>query len=406
MGQLNMSSNAKVTVIGAGYVGLPTGLLFSNAGLETSVVEIDAEKVSQLQSGDFKIEESKLQELYENSRKAGNIIFSNTIQPADVYIICVPTPIGDDLKPDMKSVWSVMNELVTILEDGDLVILESTSPPGSVDELELILSRSGNQSLVDFAYCPERVLPGDSLREIRENDRVVGGNTPSAAERAKDLYEIITVGHVFTSNTRTAEIAKLAENAFRAVNIGFANELAMLCLRNGVDVRNVIQIANRHPRVEILAPGIGVGGHCIPVDPLFLYPNGVDIENSVIFASNRFNASVPNSVAEKILDVLRGVSSPVVIEGLGYKPDSSDTRNSPAVQILEILSCTRTDLSFLVLDPSIQKWPDWIPKPNNVQLTNSVANSNGAIRVRLVKNSQFTWKPDYDFSSGVLHEEN
>ena len=340
----------KICILGQGYIGLPTALMFANHGVKVVGVDVNKDIIHTLSNGGLHIEEPGLKEYFDQTLQSGNLAFSLVIEEADAFIITVPTPfyhheMGEYQgqlykKADMRFVVSATEMILPHLKPGNVVVLESTSPPRTTAELVLpILERSGLRAGVDFSlvYCPERVLPGQILKELVENARVVGGINPSSAEAGRELYASFVKGEIYLTDATTAELVKLMENTYRDVNIAIANEFSRLADRFGINVWEAISIANRHPRVKILNPGPGVGGHCISVDPWFLVEAAPDI-TPLIHTARRVNDSQPEFVvqlAQRILGDLKGKK--VAALGLAYKPDVDDFRESPAVEIVEKL---------------------------------------------------------------------
>ncbi|WP_374512653.1 UDP-N-acetyl-D-mannosamine dehydrogenase [Brevundimonas sp.] len=334
-----------VSVFGLGYVGLPTAAVFAAAGVRVIGVDINADAVASINAGRPHIVEPNLEELLERVVAAGSLRATTKPEPADVYVIAVPTPFRDGKKPDLSYVMSATDMIAPLLKSGDLVILESTSPVGATEQVAARLSehRSDlifpNQSAdgcdVNVAHCPERILPGRVLHEVVHNDRVVGGLTPSCSEAACAFYKIAVKGDCHVTNARTAELCKLSENAFRDVNIAFANELSLICDRLGVDVWELISLTNKHPRVNVLRPGAGVGGHCIAVDPWFIVDSAPE-EASLIHAARLVNDGKPAWVAAQVGDIVQtlGGVPTIACMGLAYKPDVDDLRESPSIEVV------------------------------------------------------------------------
>lgn len=339
-----------ICVIGLGYIGLPTASMFAARGVQVLGVDINASIIETLQNGEIHIHEPGLREVVQQAIQSGNLQVAGQPQPADAFIIAVPTPFQEHdfgvfngekfKKADLRAVIAAAEAIVPCLRRGNLVILESTSPPRTtVDILVPILEKSGLKAGADFylAYSPERVLPGQILRELVENARVIGGITPESAQAGRDLYALFVQGEIILTDATTAEMVKLMENTYRDVNIAIANEFARLAERLGVDVWEAIAIANRHPRVKILSPGPGVGGHCISVDPWFLVEAAPDI-TPLIQRARHVNDGQPRYVfelVERALGSLRGRK--VAVLGLAYKPDVDDLRESPAVEVAHLL---------------------------------------------------------------------
>lgn len=331
----------KICVLGLGYIGLPTASTFANQGLRVVGVDVNPNIIETLQNGGVHLHEPGLRTLVKAALASGNLIISAYPETADAFIIAVPTPFYENKQADLRAVQSAAESIVPVLQPGNLVVLESTSPPCTTrDVVAPILAKSGLQPGRDFylAYSPERVLPGQILRELIENARVIGGIDRASAEAGKALYSLFSRGEIFLTDSTTAEMVKLMENTYRDVNIAIANEFSRLAQRFGIDVWEAIAIANRHPRVKILQPGPGVGGHCISVDPWFLVDAAPDI-TPLIHTARNVNDSQPEFVVkliEKAAKELKG--SRVTILGLAYKPDVDDIRESPALKVISLLA--------------------------------------------------------------------
>ncbi|HEY9075336.1 MAG TPA: nucleotide sugar dehydrogenase [Anaerolineaceae bacterium] len=331
----------KICVLGLGYIGLPTASTFATHGLQVIGVDTNPQVVHTLQNGDLHIHEPGLRTVVQAAVRSGNLVISAVPQPADAYIIAVPTPFKEGKRADLQYVISASESLIPCLHAGSLVVLESTSPPRTtIDIVRPILERSGLKAGVDFylAYSPERVLPGQILRELIENARVIGGVDRASAEAGRDLYKTFVRGEIYLTDATTAEMVKLMENTSRDVDIAVANEFARLSDHLGVDVWEAISLANKHPRIRILNPGPGVGGHCISVDPWFLveaFPEGTPL----IHTARNVNDTQPHFVlalVERILGSLQGKR--VAALGLAYKPDVDDLRESPAIEVCHLLA--------------------------------------------------------------------
>jgi UDP-N-acetyl-D-mannosaminuronic acid dehydrogenase len=331
----------KLCVLGLGYIGLPTASTFATHGLNVIGVDINQQVVSRLRDGEIHIYEPGLRTLVQAALFSGNLTIASAPQPADAFIIAVPTPFRENKQADLSYVTSAAESIVPHLRQGNLVMLESTSPPRTtVDVVLPILERSGLKAGVDFwlAYTPERVLPGQILRELIENARVIGGFDRASAEAGRDLYSIFVRGEIILTDATTAEMVKLMENTYRDVNIAVANEFARLAERFGVDVWEAIPLANRHPRVHILNPGPGVGGHCISVDPWFLVEAAPEL-SPLIRTAREVNDGQPEFVVRLIQRVMGTVSGcQVGVLGLAYKADVDDLRESPAIEICHLLA--------------------------------------------------------------------
>ncbi len=329
-----------ICVLGLGYIGLPTASTFATHGLRVIGVDVNPQVTQTLRNGGLHIHEPGLRTLVQAALGSGNLIISDQPRAADAFIIAVPTPFYEDKRADLRAVTAAAESIVPHLRAGNLVVLESTSPPRTTTDLVApILERSGLRAGQDFylAYSPERVLPGQILRELIENARVIGGIDRASAEAGRDLYALFVRGEIILTDATTAEMVKLMENTYRDVNIAIANEFARLAERFGIDVWEAIDLANRHPRVNILRPGPGVGGHCISVDPWFLVEAAPDL-TPLIRTARQVNDSQPHYVVELIRRAVTSLEGcRVAALGLAYKPDVDDLRESPAVQIVRLL---------------------------------------------------------------------
>lgn len=345
----------KICVLGLGYTGLPTACTFATHGLKVVGVDTNPVVVETLRQGGLHIFEPGLRTLAQAAIGSGNLVIADTPEPADAFIIEVPTPFDAEKRADMRAVTSATKAIIPYLQYGNLVVLESTSPPlTTINLLVPILEQSGLQAGIDFflAYSPERVMPGQILRELIENDRVIGGIDQASAEAARNLYTVFVRGEMVLTDATTAEMVKLMENTYRDVNIALANEFSHLAERYGIDIWEAISIANRHPRVRILSPGPGVGGHCIGVDPWFLVESAPDI-TPLIRSARQINDMQPQHVVDLISGVLResvlgardelaGIK--IALLGLAYKADVDDLRESPAIEITRLLSKAGADV--------------------------------------------------------------
>ncbi len=342
----------KLCVLGLGYIGLPTASTFATHGLQVVGVDVNHRVIETLQNGGIHIHEPGLRTVVEAAVKSGNLRVATRPEPADAFIIAVPTPFYHDKTgeyegrqyklADMRAVESATEAIVPHLREGNLVILESTSPPRTtVDLIIPILEKSGLKAGRDFylAYSPERVLPGQILRELIENARVIGGVTPDSAQAGADLYRIFVKGEIVQTDATTAEMVKIMENTYRDINIAIANEFSRLADRFGVDVWEAIKIANLHPRVKILRPGPGVGGHCISVDPWFFVESAPDLSR-LIYAARQVNDSQPEFVVELVRKALGGdiQNKKIAALGLAFKEDVDDLRESPAADVAAALN--------------------------------------------------------------------
>ena len=329
----------KICVVGLGYIGLPTAAVLGSRGYKIHGVEINSAAVETINSGKAHIVEPDLDILVRAVVTTGNLKAFTEPAESDIFMICVPTPLTDDNKPQLDYVRSATKAIVPFLKLGNLVILESTSPPGTTELIEsIVLEESDFQKgEIHFAHAPERVLPGKILREVVENDRIIGGIDDASTEKAADFYGSFVTGKLLKTDCRTAEAAKLIENACRDTNIAFANELSLFSDKMGLDVWELIRLANHHPRVNILNPGPGVGGHCIAVDPWFLVDCAPDVTR-LIRTAREVNESKPKWVVDKVVAKAEKFKNPTIAcLGLAYKPDIDDLRQSPAVQIVQEL---------------------------------------------------------------------
>ncbi len=350
-----------ICILGLGYIGLPTASMFATHGFHVIGVDIRQQVVDTLNNGDVHIQEPGLKTLVQAALHSGNLIVRAQPEHADVFIIAVPTPFvhangnQDEVKhADLSYVQAAAESIAACLAPGNLVVLESTSPPGTTaDTVVPILARSGFEigKEIFVAYCPERVLPGQILRELVSNDRVMGGINRASAEMARELYRAFVEGEILLTDATTAEMVKLMENTFRDVNIALANEFARVAEHLGINVWEAIEIANHHPRVKILKPGPGVGGHCIAVDPWFIAEAAPDV-TPLIQTARRVNDAMPGHVVELVKQAVSGIEQPVIAcLGLTYKADVDDTRESPAMEVVELL-CT-AGLNVRAFDPNV-----------------------------------------------------
>ncbi|MCW5945766.1 MAG: nucleotide sugar dehydrogenase [Fimbriimonadales bacterium] len=346
----------KVVVVGAGYVGLPTAALLAKSGLETVAFDINKDHVDAINEGTLRVEEDSINALLTDKTVRQNLRAAIEIEPADVFFICVPTPIDPKRKiADLSHVVSACETIASVLQKGNLVIVESTIPVLCTREtVKPILERSGLKIDADvcLAHCPERVLPGNAIHEITNNSRVIGGISEKSSNAAVRIYRHFVNGELHIATDVEAEICKLSENAYRDVNIAFANELAALCEQINVDPMRVIEMANHHPRVNILNPGIGVGGHCIPVDPWFI--SEIDRENSTLIqCARRINDARPEKIAARIRQAVADIPNPkIVAVGTAFKTNCKDQRESPAMRVIELLTCDGYDVH--PIDPEVQ----------------------------------------------------
>lgn len=350
----------KVCVVGLGYIGLPTAALLASNGFNVVGVDLNIHAVETINQGCIHIVEPDLDEFVRSAVSAKRLTAFTTPQNGDIYMICVPTPFheGEGIpQPNIDYVLAATRSIAGFVKPGDLVILESTSPVGTTEQMESVLRDAGvDVSKIHMAYCPERVLPGKIMTELVENDRVVGGLTPEATQEVAAFYKTFVRGAVLETDAKTAEMCKLTENSFRDVNIAFANELSLICDRQGINVWSLIQLANRHPRVNILQPGAGVGGHCIAVDPWFIVAR--DVENAKLIRTAR---EVNNRKTDWVIDKIKiaaadatakfGKKPTIACLGLAFKPDIDDLRESPALHVA--LALQSQDYDVIAVEPNI-----------------------------------------------------
>ncbi len=347
----------KICIVGLGYIGLPTAAMFASKGFTVVGADISEKVVDELNRGKITIEEPGLDEIVKNAVESGNLKGSLTPCHADAFIISVPTPIEADKSADVSYVESATKAIVPYVKKGNIVILESTSPPGTVEELMMpILSETGLIPGEDIylAHSPERVIPGNILFELENNDRVVGGVNEKSSIAVRDLYASIVKGNIYLTDATTAEMCKLMENTFRDVNIALANELAKICESLGINAWEVIELANKHPRVNIHQPGPGVGGHCIAVDPWFVVEKAKGLARLIHLGRN-INDSMPHYVLKKAETLLGGVrGKKILIMGASYKADVDDMRESPSLELAHLLKDKGGNV--VVIDPHVEEF--------------------------------------------------
>jgi len=350
---------SKVVIMGLGYIGLPTAALIAKSGIKVIGVDVNADVVETVNRGDIHIKEPDLKGLVKYVVENGNLVAKKEPEEADVFIIAVPTPFKDGYKPDLSYVIKATEMIIPYLREVNLVIIESTSPVGTTERIsELIFKKRPElEGKIFIAYCPERVLPGKILYELENNDRVIGGIDEKSTEKAVEFYSRFVKGGLHRTNAKTAEMCKLVENAYRDVNIAFANEISMICDKAGIDVRELIELANKHPRVNILQPGVGVGGHCIAVDPWFIISE-FEEDSRLMRTAREVNMEKMEWVIEKIEESIREFrerynKEPVVAcLGLTYKPDVDDLRESPALKVVRAL--ISKGYNIMPVDPNVE----------------------------------------------------
>ena len=385
-----MGQQKRVCVIGLGYIGLPTAALLASNGYDVVGMDVSAHAVATINQGKIHIVEPDLDAFVRSAVSAGRLQAFTEPQPGDVYMICVPTPFhkGSAIpRPNIDNVLAATRSIAPFVKAGDLVILESTSPVGTTEQMQAVLREARVQiDGVHMAYCPERVLPGKIMTELVENGRIVGGLTPAATQAVAEFYRSFVRGEVLETDAKTAEMCKLTENSFRDVNIAFANELSLICDKEDIDVWELIQFANRHPRVNILQPGAGVGGHCIAVDPWFIVAR--DEENARLIRTAR---EVNNYKTEWVIDKIKlaaanvnaktGRKPKVACLGLAFKPNIDDLRESPALEVAYALAAQGHDV--VAVEPNISSHDDF------VLLDVGRAISNCEVITVLVKHREF-----------------
>lgn len=358
-----------VSMIGLGYIGLPTATLFASRKKHVIGVDVSPHVVDTINSGRIHIVEPELDMLVHAAVTEGFLRATLRPEAADAFLIAVPTPFQGDHEPDLRYVKAATESIAPVLKRGDLVVLESTSPVGTTDQMAGWLSglrpdlsfppQAGAQADIQIAYCPERVLPGKVVHELVTNDRIIGGMTAKASQMAVALYRCFVEGECIVTDARTAEMCKLTENSFRDVNIAFANELSLICSRLDIDVWELIRLANRHPRVDILQPGPGVGGHCIAVDPWFIVHSAPE-QSRLIHTARQVNDGKPQWVMQQVRQALAdapaGRPARIAVLGLAFKPNIDDLRESPAMHIAQTLKSEGHAL--LLVEPHIDQVPD------------------------------------------------
>ena len=349
-----------VCVVGLGYIGLPTASLLATRGHRVVGVDVKPEVVDIINSGDIHIVEPELDVLVRSAVNSGNLVASVEPRPAEIFIIAVPTPFREEHQPDVRYVEAATRAIAPVVKQDDLVILESTSPVGTTERVAAILAKERpdlvkeSRLQVFVAHCPERVLPGRILQELVDNDRIVGGVDRWSTEKAAEFYSTFVRGEVIATDCRTAEMCKLSENSFRDVNIAFANELSIICHRLGINVWELIRLANRHPRVNILSPGPGVGGHCLAVDPWFIVASAPE-ESRLIRTAREVNDSKVAWVVSRVQEKAARFRDPVIAcLGLAYKADIDDLRESPSLEVAHALQAAFPPGRVLAVEPNVK----------------------------------------------------
>ena len=360
------NDNLNCCVMGLGYIGLPTAAIIANSGINVLGVDINDRIVELVNQGDIHIYEPDLKVLISNVIEKGRLLACNKPSFSDVYIIAVPTPFKEfpdkNPEPNLEYVMEAVRAIIPYLKEGNLILIESTCPVGTSEKVknEILNKSDFSDDAINIAYCPERVIPGNIIKELVNNDRVVGGLNTTSSTKAKDFYSRFCQGKIHITDSSTAELIKLTENSYRDVNLAFANELSILCHNYNVDVRQLIKLANHHPRVNILQPGCGVGGHCIAVDPWFLISENPEI-TPLIQSARKVNDLkkewVYQQIIYKINTIQNKLNSPITIAcfGISYKPNVNDLRESPAMEIVERLK--KKIPNILIIEPNLISHP-------------------------------------------------
>ncbi|MFA6153291.1 UDP-N-acetyl-D-mannosamine dehydrogenase [Mesorhizobium sp.] len=397
---MNGPFSGKLAILGMGYIGLPTAVALATRGVEVIGVDINRDVVAAISRGEVPFVEPDLAISVSGAVAMGRLTATTETPEADAYIIAVPTPFNDDRTADLSFVQAAAEQIAPKLRSGNIVVLESTSPPGTTEKVaqwigairsDLRMPRDVEPNPDIFvAHCPERVLPGRIMIEMITNDRVVGGLTPRCAEHAASIYRVFAQGEILLTDAASAEMAKLVENAYRDVNIAFANELSLICESLHIDVWEVIRLANRHPRVNILSPGPGVGGHCIPVDPWFIV-SAAPLLSPLIRTAREVNDRRPHHVAEQVVSKAQRFRSPTIVcLGLTFKANVDDIRESPAIEVVGLIAKALPDVDVLVCDPYVDRVPPLLSGYANIRLANAHEAVEGAdIVVLLVEHEPY-----------------
>jgi len=394
----------KVSVIGMGYIGLPTAAVLASRKVNVVGIDVNQDVVDTINKGNIHIVEPELDILVRSVVQAGFLRTTTQPEKADVFMVAVPTPFKGENKPDLSYIEKAAKAIAPVLEKDNIVILESTSPVGATEKMMAwmqeirpdlkfpVFGTNDGEMDISVAHCPERVLPGHVVRELVENDRIIGGVTSQCAQRARNIYKIFVEADCLLTDCRTAELSKLVENSFRDVNIAFANELSLICDKLNINVWELIKLANRHPRVNILQPGPGVGGHCIAVDPWFIVDSAPD-EAKLIRAARLVNDGKPLFVLEKINQAVAKIGKRtselnIACLGLAFKPDIDDLRESPALGISKQISIMNFAKQYLV-EPNITTMPMGFDSQNIELVDLNIALIDADIVVLLVDHTLF-----------------
>lgn len=412
-----------ISIVGLGYIGLPTAAIFASRKVKVIGVDINQQAVDTINQGQIHIIEPELDMVVHAAVNEGYLRATTKLEPADAFLIAVPTPFKDGptglYHPDLDYIESASKSVAAVLKVGDLVILESTSPVGATEQMAAWLAElrpdltfpqtHGEASDIRVAYCPERVLPGRVLQELVQNDRVIGGLTPKCSEAAANLYKIFVQGDCVITNARTAEMCKLTENSFRDVNIAFANELSIICDKQGIDVWELIGLANRHPRVKILQPGPGVGGHCIAVDPWFIVSSNPE-EAKIIKTARTVNDEKPMWIINKIEESMNSIGAnrrekstkrlTISCFGIAFKANIDDLRESPSLSIANHIAA-KSEVSLLIVEPNISELPDELAKQARLVGVNEALEASDII-VMLVAHKEFSMIKSNHMSDQII----
>lgn len=413
MDSIPESNRPSVAVIGLGYIGLPTAAVLASSGADVIGVDINQKNVDVINEGRVPFVEPDMATTVAGVVSQGFLKATTETPHADNYIVAVPTPFLEGYKPDLSYIETAGKQIAHKLEGNELVILESTSPPGATEFLaDTIFKERPDLTLepntaktIYFAHCPERVLPGRIMIELRTNDRIVGTLNGAAGERARDLYQLFCEGEFLMTDARTAELSKLTENAYRDVNIAFANELSMITDGLDINVWELIELANHHPRVNILQPGPGVGGHCIAVDPWFIVATAPE-SSRLIKTAREVNDSKPGFVLDKLLPQARRINEvKIAALGLAFKPNIDDLRESPARQIVNRLADELPEATILAVEPNIEELPSELGKRSNVFLTETEqAIADADIVLLLVDHNEFVNLDSTLLAEKIVHD--
>ena len=388
----------KVCVVGLGYIGLPTAAFIADSGIPVLGVDVNRSHVEKINNGEVPFFEPGFEALLKRVVAEGTLKADTEVSEADAFIVAVPTPFNEDYSVNMSYIEAAAKNIAPVLRPGALVVLESTSPPGTTEEMAKVLLAERPDLSVDpetencllVAHCPERVLPGKIMEEMSANDRVIGGLNPQSTDRAKQLYSSFCNGEMLLTDATTAEMAKLTENSFRDVNIAFANELSIISDKLGIDVWELIDLANHHPRVNILSPGPGVGGHCIAVDPWFIVSSAQE-EAKLIRTAREVNDGKPAYVLAQIAEAVENNDADSIAAlGIAFKPDIDDLRESPALSIVQEMAQKWPEKKILVAEPNVDALPQSLDSFENVELVDAThAISSSPVVAVLVDHTPF-----------------